>query len=258
MATPTRLRREPPPLRRAEVVRTEARSPRLTRITLGGPELAGLDPGLPAASVRILLPRRGELELPTWNGNEFLHADGSRPALRTLTPRRLDPVTDELDVEVVLHGDGPLSAWAATAQADSSVAVSGTGRGYTIAPDATHILLAGDESALPAITVLLEAIPSAIPVTVLVEVARPDARIELSHGDVTWLDLPAGAPPGDALVDAVRDVAIPPGARVWAAGEAAAVQRIRTHLFEERALLRADCTVRGYWKHGRAGTGNDA
>ncbi|MGH9136793.1 MAG: SIP domain-containing protein, partial [Acidimicrobiales bacterium] len=44
-----------------------------------------------------------------------------------------------------------------------------------------------------------------------------------------------------------------PGARVWAAGEAAAMQRIRRHLFEERGRSRRDATVRGYWKHGRAG-----
>ena len=41
--------------------------------------------------------------------------------------------------------------------------------------------------------------------------------------------------------------------RVWAAGEAAAVQRIRRHLFEQRGLTRTQAVVRGYWKHGRAG-----
>jgi NADPH-dependent ferric siderophore reductase len=30
-------------------------------------------------------------------------------------------------------------------------------------------------------------------------------------------------------------------------------QRIRRHLFEERGLPRPQATVRGYWKHGRAG-----
>jgi NADPH-dependent ferric siderophore reductase len=46
---------------------------------------------------------------------------------------------------------------------------------------------------------------------------------------------------------------------VWAAGEAAAVQRIRSHLFVDRGLPRAHATVRGYWKHGRrADTEDDA
>jgi NADPH-dependent ferric siderophore reductase len=42
---------------------------------------------------------------------------------------------------------------------------------------------------------------------------------------------------------------------VWAAGEAAAMQRIRKHLFDERNAPRDHTTVRGYWKHGRTATG---
>jgi NADPH-dependent ferric siderophore reductase len=78
MAT-VRLRREPPAFRQVEVVRTAPVSPRLLRVTLGGPDLAGLDAGLPAASVRLLLPRAAaaDLVLPAWNGNEFLHDDGT-------------------------------------------------------------------------------------------------------------------------------------------------------------------------------------
>ena len=73
-----------------------------------------------------------------------------------------------------------------------------------------------------------------------------------------WHDLPPGAPPGDALVAAVRAAATRPDARVWVAGEAAAVQRIRRYLFDELALgPRPDDRSRGYWKHGRAGTGDE-
>jgi NADPH-dependent ferric siderophore reductase len=61
------------------------------------------------------------------------------------------------------------------------------------------------------------------------------------------------ARPGSALVAAVHAAEIVDGARVWAAGEAAAMQRIRRYLFEERGIARPLTTVRGYWKHGRAG-----
>lgn len=255
-----RIRREPPPLRQVTVVRRQAVTPHLVRVTLGGSELQGLDPGLPAASVRLLLPSSGALTMPTWNGNEYLLPDGRRPLLRTLTPRRWDDGRQELDVEVVLHGDGPLSAWAAAVEPGAVAAVSGTGRGYAIDASVTQYVLAGDESALPAISVLLEALPAAAAIAVLAEVAHPDARFELpAHpgAAVTWHDLAPGAPHGDALVDAVLAADIPPTARVWAAGEAAAVQRIRKHLFDERGLPRPQCTVRGYWKHGRAGTDDD-
>ena len=259
MPTPLRVRREPPPFRRVEVIRTEPLTPHLLRVTLSGPELEGLDPGLPAASVRLLLPHHGELVVPAWNGNEFLCTDGARPALRTLTPRRFDAERAELDVEVVLHGDGPMSTWAAAVQPGDPAAVSGTGRGYTVDPATPAYLLVGDESALPAISVLLEALPVEATVTVLAEVARPDARFDLpTHPGATvhWHDLAASAP-GDALVAAVRDAEVALDARVWAAGEAAAVQRIRKHLFEERGLVRSQCTVRGYWKHGRVGDADD-
>ena len=72
-----------------------------------------------------------------------------------------------------------------------------------------------------------------------------------------WHDLVPGAPPGDTLVAAVRDADLAPGTRLWAAGEAAALQRIRRHLFGDRGLSRAEATVRGYWKHGRAGDAAD-
>lgn len=73
----------------------------MARITLAGPALEGFDPGLPAASVRFLLPgHTNEVALPTWNGNEFLLEDGSRPIIRTLTPLRFQPGPLELDVEI--------------------------------------------------------------------------------------------------------------------------------------------------------------
>jgi NADPH-dependent ferric siderophore reductase len=252
--TTIRARREPPPFRSVAVAAVERRSPHLVRLTLAGPALDGLDPGLPAASVRLLVPTPEHPDaVPTWNGNEFRHADGTRPAIRTLTPVRFDADALELVVEVVLHGAGPLSSWAAAVEPGVRAAVSGTGRGYEIDSGHRSFLLAGDESAIPAITVLLAAIPSAAEVTVLVE-ARSDAQVDLpAHpgAAITWIDPAPGDPSGTALGDAVAAGDLAEGTRVWVAGEAAAVQRIRKHLFDERGLPRSQCTVRGYWKHGR-------
>jgi NADPH-dependent ferric siderophore reductase len=137
-------------------------------------------------------------------------------------------------------------------------AISGPARGYTVDGEATEFVLAGDETAIPAISQLLEQLPAGPPVRALLEVSSPDARIELSRragATVEWLDQ-SGAP-GDRLVAAIRDAELGPGTRTWAAGEAAAMQRIRRHLFEDRGLPRAAAFVRGYWKHGRAGDADD-
>ena len=254
-----RARRPPPPFRRAQVAATSARTARLQRVTLAGPELVGFPPAGPAASVRLLLPHHGELVLPEWTGNEFLHTDGSRPHLRTLTPLRVDEERGEVDVDIVLHGAGPMATWAAAATAGDEVALSGTGRGHAISADAPAHLLAGDESALPAISTILEALPAGAMATVLVEIGDAVAELALpgsADTTVAWVVQPPGAPPGEALARAVEAATIEPGTQVWVAGEAAAAQRIRRHLFETRRVPRSQCTVRGYWKHGRAGDGD--
>lgn len=256
-----RLRRQPPPFRRVEVTGVRSLSPHLIRITFTG-ELDGLTVDRPAASLRLLLPPPGrtELEMPTWNGNEFLFADGKRPTIRTFTPRRVDPAGPELDLDIVLHDAGIASGWAGRAEPGDQAAVSGPGRGYVIDPDAPGFLLAGDETAIPAVSQLLEVLPTEVPVQVLVEVARPDARLDLPDhpgASVEWLDLPPGGAPGDALVPAVEDIGLDAGTQVWVAGEAAAVQRIRRHLFQDRGMARSQATVRGYWKRGRGGDGDE-
>jgi len=229
-------------------------------VTLVGDELVGLDPGLPAASVRLLLPRPdGELEVPTWQRNEFLLADGTRPAIRTLTPLRADPEHGSLEVEVVRHASGALSDWVSGTAAGDAVAVSGTGRGFEVDPAVTDYLLAGDESAIPAISTLLDALPDVASVRVVIEVEAPEGRVQLPEhpgSEISWVDLPDGAPPGEALFDAVRSARIGDDTLVWAAGEAAGVQRIRKHLFDDRGVPRGRTHVRGYWKHGRVGAGS--
>ncbi len=257
-----RVRREPPPFRPVTVRRVAPLTGRLMRVTLTGAGVADVAGQSPGASVRLLLPSPGadEVVTPIWNGNEFLLPDGRRPAIRTFTPRQVDAAAEELDIDIVLHGSGVASAWAAEARPGVPAAVSGPGRGYTIDPEAPAFLLGGDESAIPAISQLLEVLPRATPVTVYIEVAVRNARLPLPphpNAAVVWCDLAPGAAPGDALVAAVRASDLVAGTKVWVAGEAAGVQRIRRHLFDERGLPRAQATVRGYWKHGRVGDSDD-
>jgi NADPH-dependent ferric siderophore reductase len=255
-------RRPPPPFRRVEVVRTERLTPRMMEVTLAGPDLQGLALEQPAASIRLLLSTdaQGDLVIPRWAGNEFLLPNGRRPLIRTLTPRRLDPRTLELDVNIVIHPGGAASRWASAAGPGTPAAVSGPARGYTVDQGAPTFFLAGDETAIPAISQLLERLPPDRPVRAEIEIAVPAARGVLPErpgATVSWLHRTDGAPPGEALVAAVTRADLPPETRIWIAGEAAAVQRVRRHLFEERGLPRGHAAVRGYWKHGRAAGADD-
>jgi NADPH-dependent ferric siderophore reductase len=230
----------------------------MVTVTLGG-DLEGFDVEEPAASVRLLLPSPGSRELvyPAWTGNEFVLPSGERPLIRTLTPRRIDHDERQLDVQIVLHGRGAAPMWADQAHPGDEAAVSGPGRGYEIDRGARAFFLTGDETAIPAIGQLLEVLPADRPVSVHIEVARPDARQQLpahAHSEVHWHDLPPGGLPGAAIVEAVEEADLSPDSRIWVAGEAAAMQRARKVLFVERGLPRNTAAVRGYWKYGRAGS----
>ncbi|HTL86731.1 MAG TPA: siderophore-interacting protein [Acidimicrobiia bacterium] len=236
------------------VQHVQALSPRMTRVTLSGPELVGLAVEDPGASVRLLVPDRSGLVIPNWTGNEFLLPDGCRPALRTLTPRRADPATGELDVDIVIHEGGALSEWASRVAAGDDAAISGPGRGYAIDPDARAYLLAGDETAIPAVSQLLEQLPHAATIAAHVEIAHADARFALpAHpgASIEWHVLDGSSPPGDAMVTAVLAAPLPDDVRIWIAGEAAAVQRIRRELLTTRGVPRSRAIIRGYWKFGR-------
>jgi len=249
------LRREPPRFRRVAVAAVTDLSPRMRRMTFAGTDLEGMEIDQPAASVRLLLPSSGssELVMPEWTGNEFLFQDGRRPLIRTFTPRNLRTDPPELDIDIVLHGLEGASGWAMRAEPGDPAAVSGPGRGYEFDPGAEPLLLLGDETAIPAIGQLAEKAPASIRVVAHIEVARPDARIVLP-GDLTWHDLGAGNPPGTELLDSLAGIHLGERARVWAAGEATAMQHLRKHL-TERGMDRSRTTVRGYWKAGRAGPG---
>ncbi len=150
---------------------------------------------------------------------------------------------------------GVASTWAENTREGDQAAVSGPGRGYDIDPNATAFLLAGDETTILAICQLLEHLPI-VPIVVHVEVTHPDAKVDLHRDvDVTWHVASDASTSDQTLAAAIEATDLVPGMRIWAAGEAAAMHRIRRYLFGERGFPRSHATVRGYWKRSRQGTG---
>lgn len=231
----------------ATVRRVESLSPRMVRVTFTGDELAGFAWNGPAAHIKLVFTSE-EAAAAQSGGQE------SRPTMRTYTPRRFDPRAAELDVDFVIHGDGPASTWAAQAAAGQTLQIAGPGRSYAVEA-ADWYLLAGDDTAIPAISTILEALPAGARALVYLEVT--DAAEERSITDrantaVVWLRRgPDPARAGRELETALRDLDLPPGSgRVYVACEAGAMRRIRRHLLQERMLERSRVVTRGYWKLG--------
>lgn len=233
-------------------------SPRMVRITLGGSDLDGFRSLAADDHVKLFFPADGHDRpvLPAVDPGGLVYPeDAPRPAHRDYTPRRYRPVEQELDVDMVLHGAGPGSAWASRAEPGMAVGVAGP-RGSFVIPDSFDwYLLAGDETALPAIGRRLGELPSAARALVLIEVDGADDELRLeTRADVrlTWLHRDGAAPgTSDSLLRAVRSLVLPDGdGFAWAAGEASAMHMLRQHLRNERGLDSNAMKVRGYWKRG--------
>jgi NADPH-dependent ferric siderophore reductase len=245
------IRKPPPPFERVVLVGKRALTPRMWRLTVEGSCVGAMSVDQPGMSLRVVVPWPGAaLELPDWNGNEFLLADGSRPALRTFTPLRRDG--DRLDLEIVRHAGGAISGWAESASVGDELAVSGPGAGYDVPGGASRLLVFGDETAIPAVGQLIEMAPDGVSLDVHVEVVDEAARYDLpsrAGTSVEWHVTPDDATPGRQLAATVQQLDhLDDGTFVWAAGEASAMQAIRTHLFTTLGRERSRATVRGYWK----------
>jgi NADPH-dependent ferric siderophore reductase len=239
-----------------EVRRVERPTPRCVRVTFGGEELAGYEMRGPAAHIKVLFPREGEdsVLLPEWGPEGPLLKEGqSMPPSRTYTPRSWDPAKRELTVEFMLHGEGLASSWARSVKPGVVGAVTLPGGPYAIDETADWYLIAGDESALPAIETILEALPSGKPAYVIAEVADVSEERHLAATSVTWLHQNRDAESGAALERALRDFEAPSGnGRVWVGCEAGIMRSIRKHLLFERGMQRSEIHTHGYWKKGAA------
>ena len=227
-------------------------SPRMRRVTFGGSDLATFVWPGPAAHIKMIFPQPG-LGLDTVDLPE---PDGPRPpTTRTYTPRRFDADALTLEVDFALHGDGPAATWAAQARIGQQLVMMGPGPGYAIDAEAPWYVLLGDDAALPALETILDALPAAARVTVLLEVVAADEARTLpgpAHADVRWLA--RGADPaaaGSALLAALEGFTWPEGeGRVYVGCEAAAMRRIRQSIVEASGLDRKRIITRGYWRIG--------
>ena len=241
-------KRRPP--RRVEVSRVQILSPAMRRITLTGAELEGFDVSAPASYMKLIFPEPGQLEptrpLP----------DGPRAtSMRTYTPLAVRPEVHEVDVDFVLHGEGPASTWAAQAQVGQMLFLMGPGPGYPLPPQATEHLLIGDDSALPAFETILAALPAAARVRVLMEVADAAEQRALTGPaqlEVQWVVRgPDNSHAGRALEAALRQAGPLAGeAHIYLACEAGAMRRVRKLLTDELGVERSRIVGRGYWKLG--------
>ncbi|ULL10211.1 NADPH-dependent ferric siderophore reductase [Mycobacterium liflandii] len=259
------------PVHTFEVVGTQQLAPHMVRVRVGG---SGFDTFVPSeftdSDVKLVfvahdvdvaaLPRPLTLDCFSSLPPE------KQPAVRTLTVRRVDAAAREIVLDVVAHGEhGVAGQWAAAAQPGEPVYLMGPNGAYKPDPEADWHLLAGDESALPAIAAALEELPADAVGKAFIEVAGPDDEIELRAPEsvqINWVyrggraDLVSADRAGDhaPLIEAVKTALWLPGqVHVFIHGEAQAVMHnLRPYIRKERGVdAKWASSISGYWRRGR-------
>lgn len=304
----------------ATVVAVERLTPHFVRVTFAGEHLPFLATATADQRVKIMFPSadgrlcdlgQSDADLGegadggSWHERWRALPDVERNAMRTYTIRAVRPEAGELDVVFVAHDEpaaaahdaGPAARWLRTvAPGDRAVVVGPDSRsrhcrtGIDWHPgDARRVLIAGDETAAPAVCAILETLPPWVRATALVEVptAADALRVAVGgHVDLRWLPR-EGAVHGDPLTAAVRSwlgsnrdlVARASTPRpqplpdldvdrellwdsperawgrvlyAWLAGEAGVIKTLRRELVTEHGIDRRRVAFMGYWRRGRA------
>ncbi len=287
---------------RARVTAVTDVTPTFRRFTFGGDDLREYgDPGFDQR-VKVVFPTP-ELSLddmPT--GDDWYTVWRELPTekrvpFRTYTTRRVRPEIPEVEIDMVAHEVmGPASAWIERAGVGDEVLIlapvagqEGVSLGVDFVPPARteRILLGGDETAAPAIAVILEQLPADARGTVVLEVPHAeDADYLPRHPGFEYrvkargvrhdhlvpgveraaaLLAPAGRGAQVEEIDVDSDILweVPRTAKggaalksaplyAWLAGEAGAIKALRRHLVSEQGVDRRAIAFMGYWREGRA------
>jgi NADPH-dependent ferric siderophore reductase len=225
-----------------EVASTSRLTPHMQRIELAAAQLDGFS-YLPGQDMMLLVA-----------------ADGNRPVRRRYTIRYFDAPRRLLTMDVVLHGDGPGERWVRSARPGDRIEGLGPRGKIFASPEADWHVFFGDESAMPAILAMTEALPGDSDATLVLEV--PEAADEQDYSAaartrVSYLHRlarPAGDP--GSLTAEAGAVELPPGrGQAYLFGEARVVLAMR-EVLAGRGLAEDQMSAKAYWGRGRANAGH--
>ncbi|HYJ68440.1 MAG TPA: siderophore-interacting protein [Nocardioidaceae bacterium] len=247
----------------ARVVQTKPITPNLKRITIAAEELREFPWHGPDQWFRLFLPRDGQQRpvLPTraddWWPQIVAMPDEIRPWVRNYTVRYLRPELGEIDFDVVLHGTtGPASRWARGATTGDWIGLLDQTAPYDPPAGTRWQLLVGDETAVPAISSIVENLRSGTDAQALIEVPTAADRLDLSVPEgvrVTWLPRDSeDVDVGSLVIDAVQSATLGEArdGYAWVAGESGLIRRVRRHLVNQRGMAKSAVYFCGYWRRG--------
>ena len=241
--------------RMMRVVTVERLAPHMQRLRLAGDDLAHFDT-LGNLHVRLhVQDRPGAASGKLAQGPEdrgLRKGRSSNVVTRYYTIRRIDAAAGWLDIDFVLHDHaGPACSFALRAKPGDICGVSGPcGLGVK---KAGHYLLAGDETALPAIARIAETLPPDVQGDIVIETCGPEDRLPFAAPagmSIEWVDRwPRHQGPGRGFIEPVTEkiqaCAAGKNYFIWLAGEFGAYEAFRPHL---ASIPKSRCINVPYWR----------
>jgi NADPH-dependent ferric siderophore reductase len=239
-----------------QVDHVEVLTPKMRRVVFRGEELRDFVSAAHDDHVKLFFPRPGEERLkPSALQPGLLSGQhGEQLIARDFTPRCFNLETRTLAIDFVLHGEGPACQWAAQAEAGQWLGVGGPRSSFIVSDLLDWYLLAGDETALPAIARRLEELSASVKAVAVIEISDTAEEQPLRSSatlDLVWVHRNENATSDpSALISTVARITLPPGeGYAWVAAEAAISRRLRESLLQ-RGLSRECVRAAAYWKRG--------
>ena len=239
--------KRPPNFHLATVVSVRRIGANFLRVEMACDGIAALSQG--GMHFSLLLPPAGRA--PVWpsinDKGRTVWPEGADSLHRSAyTFVELDAEMGSFAFDVYEHDGGRTTEWARQATAGEVVAAMGPGGGDF--PDGELLLMAGDETALPAIRRILQHSDPARRGTVLIEIGDPGDKVELPRPEgisVEWL-----LRGEDSLWDRLAALEVGGDPFVWIAAEQDLVRRAKAHFRTAWDVPRAKGYYSAYWIAG--------
>jgi len=239
---------------RAVVTRKREIGPHFVRVTFG--ELRDYDCVGIAPKVKIFLPDDAdhsaaarELTIPTVGVHGFEYPDDApKPIVRTYTIRAHRRELCEVDIDFVVHSDGPAGRWVTNAVPGDVVGLTNAAGNQPLPELARSLLLLGDVSALPAIMTILESLTTDQEAITLLITDSPENEIPLeaaADGRARWIH---GSDEETMIEELRQALSAHQPDYVWAAGEAGSLREVRHLLRLDIGYSPMNSHIVGYWK----------
>lgn len=273
-------------------------SPSFLRVTFEGPSLANFADNGYDQRFKLIFPAPacGFDKMPTsdrWYSELRALPEEEQCGVRTYTVRAVRQSLGEVDVDMVVHdvhsedACGPALRWIRDVAVGQQILLLGPDARWDgphggidfHAPEGAEILIAGDETAAPAIAAILEDLPITARGKAFIEVPAAADVLELDAPEdveVVWLPR-EGAVWGERLIAAVTEAAramdfakteqfdenedemiweapeavAAADAYVWIAAETGVVKALRFTIRKELGLPKESGAFMGYWRNGK-------